>query len=400
MRWTTGVGSAVLVMAAAAGGWYYSQQNNPQEAPYRLAKIDKGSITRAVQANGTLNPVVLVNVGTQVSGTLSKLYTDFNQPVKKDQILAELDATLIQANLAQLRANLSGVKSQLATAERKLARTQDLVARQFASPAQIDIDKDAVDTLKSQQASAVAQIQREEANLRFSVIRSPINGVIIARNVDVGQTVAASFQTPTLFQIAQDLSQMQIDTSVPEADIGSLKVGMPATFTVDAIAGQKFDATIKQVRLNPTVAQNVVTYNVVLSAANPDGILLPGMTAHVRVVIENKDDVLRLPNVALRFKPDGFTQDKRGMGDSSRARGERNSQNAADGLNMAKAPQKGRIFIWKDGKATPVPVKLGITDNSMTELVDSTLTEGTEVLVGDKADGKGGAPKGFSMRMF
>ena len=389
MGWIKKAGVGVTVLALAAGGfWFYQQPKAPEQSPYRMAKVEKGSITRAIQANGTLNPVVLVNVGTQVSGTIAKLYTDFNQPVKQNQVLAELDATLIQANLAQIRANLAGNKSQLATAERKLLRTQDLVNRQFASPAQIDTDKDAVDTLKSQQAAILAQIQREEANLRFSVIRSPINGVVIARNVDIGQTVAASFQTPTLFQIAQDLAQMQIDTAVPEADIGSLAVGMPATFTVDAINGKTFDATIKQIRLNPTVAQNVVTYNVVLSAANPEGILLPGMTAHVRVVIQNKDDVLKVPSVALRFKPEGFESKRPTDGKpKKRSEGEVNTQ-------------KGRLFVWKDGKATPVFVKLGITDNSSTELVDSPLTEGSEVIIGERGDGKGGPPKGFSMRLF
>ena len=383
------------VVAIAAGAWWYTQKNTITDTPpFRTAKVEKGSITRAVQANGTLNPVVLVNVGTQVSGTIAKLMTDFNQPVKQGQILAELDATLIQANLSQLRANLTGNKSQLMTAERKLLRTQDLIARGFVSPAQLDTDKDAVDSLKAQQAAILAQVQREEANLRFSVIRSPINGVVIARNVDLGQTVAASFQTPTLFQIAQDLSQMQIDTSVPEADIGSLKVGMPATFTVDAINAKSFNATIKQIRLNPTVAQNVVTYNVVLAAANTEGVLLPGMTAHVRVVIDSKDEVLKIPNVALRFKPEGF--------ESKRPTGERKKPDApADGSSRPKTEgQKGRLFVWKDNKPTPVYVKLGITDNNMTELLDNSLPEGSDIIVGERADAKGGPPKGFSMRMF
>jgi HlyD family secretion protein len=231
------------------------------------------------------------------------VHTDFNRSVVSGQLLAEIDPSLIEAQLAQLEANLQELQAQLGLAQRRLARSENLVARGFISSAQLDDDRQAQESLQARVRAIEAQIKRERTNLEYTQILSPIDGIVIARSVDVGQTVAASFQTPTLFMIARDLRDMQIDTNVAEADVGALREGMTARFTLDALGERSFEARVRQVRLNPKIEQNVVTYNVVLATRNDDGRLLPGMTASVRIRVAAKTDVLRVPNTALRFRP-------------------------------------------------------------------------------------------------
>lgn len=347
---------------------------------YRTADVDRGEIIQTVATNGTLNPVTLVNVGTQISGTIQRLHADFNQPVKAGQMLAELDPALIRANLADLEATLANAQTAEAVARTKLTRSEALVARRFLSPSQLDDDRQAVNAAVAQRKSAAARLQRERTNLGYAIIRAPIDGVVIARNVDVGQTVAASFQTPTLFQIAQDLTKMQIDTSVAEADVGSIRVAQPATFTVDAYPGRRFDAMVRQIRLNPTIQQNVVTYNVVLATTNPDGLLLPGMTAQARIEVARKADVLRLPNAALRYRPT--------------AEGEAKERKGA-------APGAGVYRVTPEGGTERVAVTTGLVDRSHTELVSGPVQDGDELVTGDGAAPTRPAPAGnFRLRLF
>lgn len=352
-------------LSLALAGYFWPWGHGPQ-APerYRSEAVDQGEIVQSVAANGSLNPVTLVNVGTQISGTILRIHADFNQPVKAGDILAELDPALIRANLAELDANLSAARSAQALALSRLARSEALVARNFIAPSQLDDDRQAVEAARAQVRSAQARLAREHTNQSYGVVRSPIDGVVIARNVDVGQTVAASFQTPTLFQIAQDLTRMQIDTAVAEADVGLIRVGQAASFSVDAYPGQRFNATVRQIRLNPTIQQNVVTYNVVLATDNPEGVLLPGMTAQARIQVARKDEALRVPNAALRYRPAEAKGDTPG----------------------GKPPGRPGAAIYRlgtDGKPQRIAVTPGITDRSHTEILAGPLQPGDRVIVGD-----------------
>lgn len=357
----------LLGLAALLAYFLLTPGGTPPAQQYRTAPVERGEIIQTVAANGTLNPVTLVNVGTQISGTIQKLHADFNQTVQAGQVLAELDPALTRANLADLEATLANTQAAENLARTKLARSEALVAKNFISPSQVDDDRQALTAATAARRSAQAKLQREQTNLGYTVIRAPINGVVVARNVDVGQTVAASFQTPTLFQIAQDLTKMQIDTSVAEADVGAIREGQPASFTVDAYPGRRFTARVRQIRLNPTIQQNVVTYNVVLATDNPDGVLLPGMTAQARIETARKADVLRLPNAALRFRPDGASK-----GNEARDR-------------PAAGPRPGAAVYRLDaqGQVERVPVKTGLADRGFTELVEGGIQEGAELIIGE-----------------
>jgi HlyD family secretion protein len=351
------------LLLAAAAGYFLLKNDGPPPAQYRTAPVERGEVVQSVAANGTLNPVTLVNVGTQISGTIQRLHADFNQPVQAGQVLAELDPALTRANLADLEAILANTRAAEALARTKLARSEALVARNFISPSQLDDDRQALTAASAARRSAEAKLQRERTNLGYTVIRAPITGVVVARSVDVGQTVAASFQTPTLFQIAQDLTKMQIDTAVAEADVGAIRVDQPASFTVDAYPGQRFSARVKQIRLNPTIQQNVVTYNVVLATDNPDKLLLPGMTAQARIEIARKAEVLRIPNAALRFRPE-----------------------AKNGEARQRPPGQPGAVVYRldaEGKLERVAVTTGLTDRSHTEQVEGPLSEGMELVVGE-----------------
>lgn len=356
-----------LLLALAAGSYYYwrQQQIEPAAARYRTAPVERGDITQTVSANGTLNPVVLVSVGTQVSGTVRRIYADFNERVRQGEILAELDPSLIEAQLAQSRAALANAEASLRLAEANEQRARALYAKDYIARAELDQARQALETARGQVASARAQMARDRTNLGYTVIRSPVSGVVVSRDVDVGQTVAASFQTPTLFKIAQDLRRMQIDTSVAEADIGSVRVGQPARFTVDAFPNRQFQGMVRQIRLNPTIQQNVVTYNVVIAVDNPEEILLPGMTAFVTIVVEQHRNVLRVPNAALRFRPA-----------------------AADDEGERRPAEAGRtggttVYRLEGERLTPVSIRTGITDNRHTEVLAGALRPGDRLVVAD-----------------
>ena len=296
------IGLATL-LAIGVVGWWLTPKKVSSEKRYSTSVLERGAITQSVAANGTLNPVVLVTVGSQVSGIVRKLYADFNDKVKAGQILAELDPSLIRAQLAQSEANLVSAKASLELAKANEKRNRDLYAQEYIARQDLDTSVQALEAAKAQVAQAEAQVTRDRTNLGYTVIRSPVSGVVVSRDVDMGQTVAASFQTPQLFKIAQDLSKMQIDSSYAEADVGNIRIGQPVEFRVDAFPNRTFRGVVRQVRLNPTTLQNVVTYDVVVSVNNPDKVLMPGMTAYVNITVAHRDDALLVPNAALRFHP-------------------------------------------------------------------------------------------------
>jgi HlyD family secretion protein len=344
---------ALLVLAAMAGGYYwYQSRGAANEVRYRLAKVERGPITAVVVASGTLNAVTTVQVGSQVSGQIKEILADFNTPVRKDQIIARIDPATFELRVNQARADLDAAESavgvarsgllaqqaelgrvriQLADAERDLERKRMLVDRKFISPAELDKAKTLLDATREQQKAVQAQIQVSEAqvqsalaavkqrdallrqaqvDLERTIIRAPVDGTVILRNVDAGQTVAASLQAPVLFTIARDLRDMQVEAAIDEADVGRLRVGMPVSFAVDAFPRRSFAGEIRQIRKSPQNVQNVVSYTVVITAANPDLALLPGMTANVRITVDSRQAVLKLPNAALRFRPPGEAEAK------------------------------------------------------------------------------------------
>lgn len=288
---------ATIVAGLVGGGIWFAKQRAAQapEQRYKLVTIEKGDVTQTVSANGTLNPVVLISVGTQVSGTVRKLFVDFNDKVKKGQPLLELDDALVAASERQSAANVINAQAALDLAQANEARIKQLFAQEYVSKQEYDQSQQALKSARAQLALARAQNERDRANVNFTVIRSPVDGVVIDRVVDIGQTVAASFQTPTLIKIAQDLSEMRIDTSFAEADIGNIREGQKARFTVDAFPNRSFVGDVQQIRLNPTNTQNVVTYNVRINVANPDHLLLPGMTAYVNIGVQKREGTLLMP---------------------------------------------------------------------------------------------------------
>ena len=312
------LGSIFLAVLAGLLYWWGSSRAAQDPAQrYRTVAVERGSVVQSVSANGTLNPVVLVSVGTQVSGTVKKLYVDFNDQVKAGQPLLELDDALVAASERQSAANVINAQASLDLAQANETRMRALLAQEYVSRQEYDQAAQALKSARAQLAQAQAANARDRANLGYTTIRSPVDGVVIDRVVDLGQTVAASFQTPTLIKIAQDLTEMRIDTSFAEADLGNIREGLPARFTVDAFPDRQFEGVVQQIRLNPTTQQNVVTYNVRISVANPEHILLPGMTAYVTIGVQSRDDVLLVPNAALRFKPAEAVVDKASGGDKA-----------------------------------------------------------------------------------
>jgi HlyD family secretion protein len=309
----------VLALAAAAAAYFWTARESTQVPSYRLAKVERGPLTATVAASGTLNPVTSVQVGTQISGQVKELFVDFNSPVKAGQLIARIDPETFQYRVRQNEADLEAARSAaaraqvaLANAQRELARTRELVAREFVSPADLDRAQAQFDLAKAELGNAqavvaqrAAQLASARVDLGRTEIRAPVDGVVIKRSVDVGQTVAASLQAPELFVIARDLRDMQVETSIDEADVGRIRVGQRATFAVDAFPGRTFSGEVRQVRKSAQTVQNVVTYTVLVSAGNPDGQLMPGMTANVRIVTDTRESVLKVANAALRFRPPG-----------------------------------------------------------------------------------------------
>lgn len=376
-RWT-----ALLLTVGLLGGGYalYRQAKAPKPGErYLTAEITQGAVAQTVSANGTLNPVKLVSVGTQVSGTVKTLYTDFNVRVKENQMLAQLDDSLLRAQLGQSEANLASARASLALAQSNFARIEQLFNQEYVSRQEFDQSRQALLAAQASVAQTSAAVQKDRTNLGYATIRSPVSGIVISRDVDVGQTVAASLQTPTLFKIAQDLRKMQIDSSFAEADVGQIQAGQNVSFRVDAFPGREFKGQVKEVRLNPTTQQNVVTYDVVVSVDNPEEILLPGMTAYVNVHLASRENTILIPSAALRFRPVASNKNSNGKPASTRA----SEARAASSGQRGDGPRGATVYILQEDQPKAVRVKLGISDGKFTELIEGELKPGDRLIVED-----------------
>jgi HlyD family secretion protein len=362
------IGSFTVIVLGIISFFLFKHTGNG--LPYKVEKIMRGEIVSSVTATGTVNAVTNVLVGTQVSGTIQTLYVDFNSPVKKGQLIAQIDPAILESQVGQAKANVFSAKANLEKAEatvidakRTMERNRELVSKNLIAQSDFDTAETNYETAKASVSAQKAQIAQTEAalryaetNLQYTRIISPVDGVVISRSVDVGQTVAASFQTPTLFTIAQDLTKMQIDTNVDEADIGKVTVGQNVDFTVDAYPETIFKGRVWQVRNAPIIVQNVVTYDVVIKVDNPELKLKPGMTANVSIIIAIKKDVLKITNVALRFMlPEKVI-----------------------GKSVKKGPG---IWIIKEGKPERIAIVTGISDGNYTELISGDVKEGQEIII-------------------
>jgi len=417
--------AAVVIIAAAVGAWRMKSRAKPT-TQMETARLERGRIVAKVTASGTLSAIVTVQVGSQVSGRIAELHADFNTRVKKGELIAKIDPQLFQATVEQQRANLVAAQGNLAKASaqavdarRQADRALALAAKKLIAQADADTAVSNAEALMAGVQAAEGQVAQTRAalnsalvNLAYTDIRSPTNGVVISRNVDVGQTVAASLQAPTLFVIAEDLAKMQVDTSVAEADVGRLRAGMDATFTVDAYPAETFKGKVRQVRNAPQTVQNVVTYDAVIDVDNPDLKLKPGMTANVTFIYAEKDDVLKVPNAALRFKPPpgmlgaGGATGAGGAGGAPGASGAGAAGSGArtgggaggpGGRPATQGPEpldRRTIWVLKDGQVSPVRVRTGISDGSFSEVLEGEVAAGAEVVT-DAA----GPPSGFAAAM-
>jgi len=372
------VAALLLGVAGLSAGAYYSRQDD-DAAALRTVAASRGAIVDAVATTGTLEAVTTVQVGTQVSGTISWLGADFNSTVRKGQVIAKLDPSLFAAQVAQAEANLAraqadveGQSVNLADAQQKLARAKELGARQLLPQSELDAADVAVKNAQAQLRSAQAQVQQAQAslnqsrvNLQHTIIAAPIDGIVIQRSVDVGQTVAASLQSPTVFAIAADMTKMQVNAAVDESDIGRVRPGQTVTFKVDAYPADTFTGKVSQVRLQPTVVSNVTTYTAIIDVANPALKLKPGMTANARVEIAKRDEALRVPNAALRFRPSAETFAAL-------------DQDVPDDLQSGGS----RVWVVAGGKLQAVRVKVGITDGVNSEIVGGDLPEQAPLATG------------------
>ena len=404
--------------------------NRNSQAQHFAAKVERGDVDDVVEATGTINPIVTVLVGSQVSGSIAKLYADFNSYVHKGEIIALIDPALFEgallgsksdlenakANLVAARANLEKLKAALVQTKADYERAAGLLKGGVESQQQLDLAKAnydsanaAVDAAAANVAQAEAQVQQKDAavkvaqtNLDYTVIRSPIDGTVVARNVDLGQTVAASFSAPTIFTIAKDLKTMWVYTKTDESDVGNIQIGKPVTFKVDAFPKDTFHGVVKQVRMNPTTVQSVVTYDTIIEFANPDLKLFPGMTAYVTIPVARVQNVLKVPNTALRYKPPMAPEEilalyrQYGIDGSERAQASADSAMAANAQpgtsqsaaqNQPRMPKTDTAVVWKprpDHTLEPVKIALGITDHAYTQITSvlkGDLKEGDELII-------------------
>jgi HlyD family secretion protein len=389
--------AAVIGVGALAVTAMNRQKQEKAEAPkFRTQAVDRGAITQVVLASGTLQPVTSVSIGTQVSGTVSERLVDFNDRVKKGQVLLKLDPSLIQARIRQGQAQLASAQASLTLARATYERNARLQAQGFIASSVSEQSKRELDVAITNVEVAKAQLDSTQTDMNNSVIRSPIDGVVIKRNTDVGQTVAASFQTPDLFQIAQDLKKMQIHSNVSEADVGLIKNGQEVKFTVDAYPEREFEGKVEQFRLNPTNTSGVVTYNIVIAVANAEELLKPGMTAQTRIVVSSKSDVLRIPTAALRFRPDEDAdakkenEKKKTDGDKKDAGKDAETKKPTqaidpkdDGVTMAtkSGARVFRVYTVEAGnKPKQHDVTIGISNARFTELVSGDVKAGDELI--------------------
>jgi HlyD family secretion protein len=382
----------VLGIGGALGAWSYVDDGHSHVA-YQTAGVERGSLARLVTATGTVNPVTIVQVGTYVSGPIKALFVDFNSSVKQGQRVAQIDprpfivkVKQAEANLLTARAQVERDKADLDFKQRVLTRfrrllERNLIAKQEVEAAERDAEQAQAQLQLDQAlvAQHTAALEEAKVNLDYTDITSPVDGVVVARNVNVGQTVAASFQTPVLFLIAQDLTKMQVNTNVSESDIGIVHEGQRASFTVDAYLGRKFWGMVTQVRNAPQTVQNVVTYDVIVSVDNTDLALKPGMTASLAIISAQRDNVLKVPLAALRFHPPSTSGNGKRGGQALAAQ-ERGGVQATDGREDEKPRQ---VWVRADGQGLkPVPVQVGISDETYAELVQGALTEGDKVVTG------------------
>jgi HlyD family secretion protein len=383
------VSGFILAAAAGATWWWTGREPAPS---WRTMPLTRGPIEVTVTATGALQAITTIQVGTQVSGTIAALYVDFNDRVTKGQVIARLDSTLLKAALSDARSGEERVAalSHQASAERDRARS--LFARDLISRAELEQAEASARVAAANLSSARAQVERARINLRYAIIESPIDGIVLSRAVELGQTVAASFNTPTLFTLAGDMTVMRVQAAVDEADIGRLRVGQTATFTVDAYPDTTFTGTVEQVRLQPAVTQNVVTYDVILRAANPELRLMPGMTANLTIITDRRDDVLRAPVAALRFAPPVAQEEVPQAGGTRDTGARRRDAKEA-------APNEAQVHILEGGKPKAVKVRTGLNDGTRIE-IEGDLKPGTDVIVGlesaTSAAAPGGTPFGMS----
>jgi HlyD family secretion protein len=393
--------TAALLLAGGAGFAYWRMGGESAEVPFVTTPVKRGSITQIVSSTGTLQAMVTVQVGSQVSGTIEKLYGDFNSKVKAGQIVAQLNQDKFRAAVDQARANLVAAQSNFAKSKvsvedagRTLERTRELRKRELTAQSDLDAAQTAYDAAaaqlevnKAQMVQAQAAINQVSVDLNNTIIRSPVEGIVISRNVDVGQTVAASLQAPTLFTIANDLSKMEVHTNVDEADVGNVWEGQDVSFTVDAFPARRFRGKVYQVRNAPVNVQGVVTYNAVVRIDNKEMLLKPGMTANVQFLVSRQEDVLTIPNMAMRFKPpdqkdaaqDLLRQEKSRVAAPVGSR--RTSRVAGAGAGGTRGNRRVTIYLLKENKPQPVEVQLGITDGSRTEVREG-LNESDPVIIG------------------
>ena len=429
----TWVALATVALAVVGGiVWWVKRPTDPP-IKYETSAIDRGRLSAHVTASGTVSALVTVQVGSQVSGRVESLFVDFNSKVKKGEVIAKIDPRLFEADVQKARANLTAANGNFARtkadaelAERQATRARGLNAEGLSSKADLDTAESAAVSAKAQveaQRGAVEQaraaVQQAELNLAYTVIKSPIDGVVISRSVDVGQTVAASLSAPTLFTIAEDLSKMQVDTFVAEADVGKLQPGTTATFTVDAFPGRRFQGKVREIRNAPQTVQNVVTYDAVIDVDNPNLELKPGMTANVTVIVAEKDDVLRVPNAALRFRPGPEVTGSASAGppggrpprgswprSSASPAGSGEMASPEDGADPRTRGDRKTVYVLVNGIPKPMRIRTGITDGNNTELLDGELAEGAEVITSSSggptptAAPTGGRPGGGMRRMF
>ena len=390
---------AVLIIAVAA----YFLHGGSSGAQYVTTAASQGEIVQAVTATGTVNPVVTVQVGSYVSGPIVQMLCDFNTQVKKGQLCAKIDPRTYQNTLDQAQANLANATAQLQKDEATLEYAKVTYKRDLKLISQHVISNDALDSAKATFDAATAQVGVDRAaimqqqaavnaakvNLGYTNIISPVDGTVVSRNVDLGQTVAASFQTPTLFLIAQDLTKMQVDTNVSESDVGPVQVGQKAGFTVDAFPDRTFWGAVSQVRQSPITVQNVVTYDVVIAVSNPELLLKPGMTANARIVIAERDQALTVPLQALRFSPEGTT-----------------GQHQHAHAGKAQPNRNAHVWVSEGGKLRKVDVVRGLDDGQVVEIVSGDLHPGDQVVIDQNRTASttagtalSGGPRGLPRRL-
>jgi len=392
IRW--GLAFCAIIAAGAGYAWWNTR---PEPAQYVTADVARGDVVRSIVTTGTVNPVVTVQVGTYVSGVIQAIHCDYNTQVKAGQLCAKIDPRPYQLVVDQDAANLTSARAQrekdragLAYAKTNYDRDLMLLKEGIVSQDTVDSDKSAYDQAKAQVALDEAAIQQHQAalnaarvNLDYTNIVSPVDGIVVSRNVDVGQTVAASFQTPTLFLIAKDLTKMQVDTNVSESDVGGARIGEKASFTVEAFPNKVFWGQVTQVRQAPITVQNVVTYDVVVSVDNPTLELLPGMTANARIIMAQHDNVLRVPTQAIRFSPGGLHQ-----------------ATAPESTGKTKSAKSTRVWVLRNGQPQPVTVTTGLSDNTYVEITGGDLKPGDKIIVNEITSGTGGsAPRRSPLRL-